>query len=82
MKKDPTEKSKYWLFTQKIREPHSHKTSLGEWRSKCPPLAVLQTYSMTDTNFTSGSDVGGIVMFWDTAHKSDGWLFTEAARNN
>lgn len=47
-----------------------------------PPLTVLQTYSMTDTNFSSGSDVGGIVMFWDTAHKSDGWLFTEAARNN
>lgn len=45
------------------------------------PLAVLQTYSMTDTNFTPGSNVGGIVMFWDPAHKSDGWLFTEAARN-
>lgn len=45
------------------------------------PLAVLQTCSMTDTYFTPGSNVGGIVMFWDTAHKSDGWLFTEAARN-
>lgn len=37
---------------------------------------------MIDINFILGSDVGGIVLFWDIVYKFDGWLFIEVVRNN